>query len=89
MTLYEKQLVKIIDAHYGELNTKNLLEKLIKMGVVDYTRCKILAVRNVVDEMVKKGMKKSDAMWSAAEQFACSYEYIRKCMYYYTDVNII
>ena len=59
------------------------------MGVVDYTRCKILAVRNVVDEMVKKGMKKSDAMWSAAEQFACSYEYIRKCMYYYTDVNII
>ena len=58
MTIYEKQLAQIIDSRYGDLPTRNLLEKLMEMGVVDYTRCKILAVRNVVDEMVKKRNKK-------------------------------
>jgi len=88
MTLYEKQLVGLIDSRFGEMSTHDLLEKLLELGVVDYSRCKILAVRSAVNAMVKKGMKKSDAMWTASEQFACSYEYIRKCMYYYTDVNM-
>lgn len=33
-------------------------------------------------------MQKMDAMWKASEKFACSYEYIRKCMYYYKDINL-
>ena len=36
---------------------------------------------------MKKGKLKVDVMWEAAERFACSYEYVRKCVYYYRDVN--
>ena len=57
------------------------------MGVIDFSRCKILAVKNWVEQLVKHGEKKIDAMWKAAEYFACSYEYVRKCMYYYQDVH--
>ena len=59
------------------------------MGVVDHTRCKVLAIRRWVEEAVRQGSRKVDAMYQAAEEFACSYEYVRKCMYYYTDVNLV
>ena len=50
--------------------------------------CKVLKIREFVAALQKNGMKKIDAMWMASEQFACTYEYVRKCMYYYTDVNL-
>lgn len=88
MTSYEKELVRQLDKHYPNLETGRLLEKLMEMGVIDFSRCKILAVRSLVDQLIKKGHKKIDAMWKASEHFACSYEYVRKCMYYYQDVNM-
>lgn len=33
-------------------------------------------------------MKKVEAMYDAAERFCCSYEYVRKCMYYYKEINL-
>lgn len=65
-----------------------ITKRLINMGVVDFSRCKILCVRNFVDIQIKEGKKKNDAMWIAAEKFSCSYEYIRKCVYYYRDINL-
>ena len=56
--------------------------------MVDHTRCKVLAVRRWVEKAVRRGSRQVDAMYQAAEEFACSYEYVRKCMYYYTDVNL-
>ena len=88
MTTYEKQLAEMVEERYAGLTGRALVEKLIEIGVVDYSRCKILAVREAVGRLMKKGMKKTDAMWTAAEQFACSYEYIRKCMYNYLDINL-
>ncbi len=88
MTLYEKELARIVGERYGNLTAGQLIEELCRIGVVDYTRCKVLAVRRRVEEMVRGGHKKVDAMWLAAEQFCATYEYVRKCMYYYTDVNI-
>jgi hypothetical protein len=89
MTRYEKELVGIIDEQYGDsLSAGALVEELIRIGVVDHTRCKVLVVRRYVDELVKGGCGKVEAMWLAAEHFCATYEYVRKCMYYYTDVNI-
>ncbi len=89
MTIYEKELICQLEQNYPKLSTARLMQKLIDMGVIDFSRCKILAVRSHVEQLVKQGEKKIDAMWSAAEYFACSYEYVRKCMYYYQDVNIV
>lgn len=88
MTTYQRFLHKTIESRFGSLSATALLDKLFEMGVVDFTRCKVLAVRTAVDTLMRGGMRKVDAMYQAAEDFACSYEYVRKCMYYYTDVNM-
>ncbi len=87
MTTYIKQLLVQLQEKYGNLNNDEFVRKLIEIGVIDFRLCKILAVREHVYAAVKAGSKKNDAMWTAAEHFGCTYEYIRKCMYYYTDVN--
>ena len=48
---------------------------------------KVLVVREYVKDRVKNGSSRLGAMWQATEEFACSYEYVRKCVYYYKDVN--
>ena len=88
MTRYERELSQKIADRYGRLSAKEFLSKLFEIGVVDYTRCKALIVREYVDETNKKGNKKIDAMWIAAEHFGCSYEYVRKCIYYYKDIHL-
>ena len=88
MTTYEKELIDQLDLHYKSLTTPQLVSKLMEMGVIDYSRCKVLSVREYVRKLTREGCKKTNAMWDAAEKFACSYEYIRKCIYYYKDVNL-
>lgn len=88
MTSYEKELIELVKLRFGDNSPAEITAKLIDMGVVDFSRCKILAVREYVGTAMKTGAKKTDAMWEASEHFSCSYEYIRKCMYYYTDINI-
>ena len=88
MTIYEKKLSKQLLQRYPQMTPEELITKLIEIGVVDATRCKVLSVREYVNSLLQLGYKKIDAMWKATEIFSCSYEYIRKCMYYYTDMNI-
>jgi ribosomal protein L17 len=89
LTRYQKYLARIVAEKYGDLPADRLVEELCRVGVVDHTLCKVLAVRGRVEELVKSGRHgKVEAMWIAAEQFCATYEYVRKCMYYYTDVNI-
>lgn len=87
MTTYIKQLKEQLNERYGELTGKQLIDKLFEIGVVDHRLCKVLAVREYVWALLKGGSKKTDAMWRAADHFCCTYEYVRKCMYYYTDLN--
>ena len=89
MTIYQRELKQQIRELHPELDNDELLDLLFEMGVVDHTRCKVLAIRRWVEEAVRQGSRKVDAMYQAAEEFACSYEYVRKCMYYYTDVNLV
>ncbi len=88
MTRYEKELARIVAERYGKLPAAEIVAELCRIGVVDHTLCKVLAVRRHVDELVKSGSGKVDAMWLAAEYFCATYEYVRKCMYYYIDINI-
>lgn len=87
MTIYVRELIERLDKKYGKLNGVDMAQKLFDLGVVNHTLCKVLAVRDFVDQQVKEGEKKVDAMWIASEKFCCTYEYIRKCVYYYTDIN--
>lgn len=87
LTKYEKALAQLVAENYGGLPVEQIIERLCLMGVVDHTQCKVLAVRTCVDTLVRGGQGKVDAMWQAAEHFCATYEYVRKCMYYYKDVN--
>lgn len=89
MTTYQKELFERIRHKYGRLPPDQTVHKLFELGVVDHTLCKVLAVREYVSEKTAAGAKKIDAMWQAAEHFCCTYEYVRKCVYYYTDVNMV
>ena len=88
MTIYEKKLSSQLLQRYPQITPEEMIAKLIEIGVVDATRCKVLSVREYVNSLLQQGYKKIDAMWKATEIFSCSYEYIRKCMYYYIDVNL-
>jgi ribosomal protein L17 len=88
MTRYQKELAREVAHRYGHLSCVQLVEELCRIGVVDHTLCKVFAVRRYVDQLVKEGTGKVDAMWAATEQFCSTYEYVRKCMYYYTDINL-
>lgn len=87
LTVYEKQLIKFLDTAFPGENAGAVTERLIRMGVVDTVRCKVLVVREFVYDLVRSGSGKVAAMSIAADKFCCSYEYVRKCMYYYKDVN--
>lgn len=88
MTIYEKKLSFQLLQRYPKITPEEMIAKLIEIGVIDATRCKVLSVREYVNSLLQQGYKKIDAMWKATEIFSCSYEYIRKCMYYYKDVNL-
>ena len=89
MTIYQKELRRQLTERHPDASTAQVLDLLVEMGVVDVTRCKVLAVRCYVEQLVQQGCRKVDAMYDAAAHFCCSYEYVRKCMYYYKDVNLI
>ncbi len=88
LNIYDKQLISSVESLWPDMDTAELVEKLINIGVVDTVRCKILVVREYVEKTVSGGCGKVDAMYMAAEKFCCSYEYVRKCMYYYKDINL-
>lgn len=89
LTVYEKQLIESLGRIFPESGTRPIVEKLIHMGVVDTSKCKVLVVREHVYQLVRQGSGKVDAMYAAADKFCCSYEYVRKCMYYYKEVNLL
>lgn len=88
LTVYDKQLIESVGRLWPGLDTAELVERLINIGVVDPVRCKILVVREYVEKMFVHGYGKVESMYMAAEKFCCSYEYVRKCVYYYKEINL-
>ncbi len=83
LTVYDKLLIERLGAEYSEATAMELIEELLRRNLLDHKRCKALMVQEFVDGLVKKGEMKTDAMYEAAERFCCSYDCIRKYVYYY------
>lgn len=88
LTRYEKELARIVAGRFGGRPAESIVGELCRIGVIDHTLCKVLAVRRWVEESIKAGNGKVDAMWMASDYFCVTYEYVRKCLYYYKDVNL-
>jgi len=88
MTLYQKRLHELVQARCPERSGHEVVDLLFRIGVIDSTLVKVLVIREYVAGLTAEGETKLNAMWRATEQFACSYEYVRKCVYYYRDINI-
>lgn len=89
MTTYVKTLTGQLRERYGEMATEKFIEKIFEIGVIDHRLCKVLAIRRWVEERMRtqKTVTKISVMRAAGDHFGCTYEYVRKCMYYYIDVN--
>ncbi len=83
MTVYDKMLIEKLCPEEEEMTPQALMESLLKRNLLDQKRCRALLVRDFVDESVRKGSTKIDAMYEAADRFCCSYDSIRKYVYYY------
>ncbi len=88
LTRYQNELARLVAQNYGDLTAEQIVARLCGMGLIDHTLCKTLVIRRWVDQAVRGGDSKSAAMWRAADHFCATYEYIRNCMYHYTDLNI-
>lgn len=67
LTIYEKELIRILRTRCGELTTGQTVEKLVALGVIDSTLCKVLAVREHVRDIMETGIRKTNAMWLATD----------------------
>ncbi len=88
LTIYDKYLIDSMVRLYPSAETAPLVEQLIRIGVVDPVRCKILLIRENVAALVKEGNGKIESMYMTAEKMCTSYEYVRKCIYYNKNINL-
>jgi hypothetical protein len=88
LTRYEKEFARIVGDLCEGMTPTAIVEELCRVGVLDHTMCKVLAVRRWVEQTAKQCDSKTEAMWMATDRFCVTFEYVRRCMYYYTDVNI-
>lgn len=83
-----KQCKQVLKETYHDFTTEEVIDKLIENQLVDCTRVQMACMRKRVMELVEKGNKKIDSMYRVADDFCCSYENVRKAVYYYTDVKL-
>lgn len=88
LTVYDKQLIGEVERMFPDHHAGEVVERLIRMGVVDTVRCKILDGEGVCERTRGPRNGQGRCHVHGAEKFCCSYEYVRKCMYYYKEVNL-
>lgn len=81
-TIYYKALVSAVAKLCAEKEPTQVIETLQELNLLDPKRCKAFLVKNFVVDKVNEGMGKTDAMYEAAEKYCCSYECVRKYIYY-------
>ena len=87
ITSIERKFVEIYTKKHPNAQ-ENTIFALIESKLIDFRTCKIALIRHFVDDCVKKGCGKREAMRLVANDMACSYEYVKKAMYYFNDINI-
>lgn len=88
LTIYDKYLIDTMADMFSDAPAATVVEELIRMGVVDSTRCKILLIREEVDALWAQGHSRTEAMYLAAKKYCCSIECVRKYVYYHKDINL-
>ena len=88
MNIYQKKLHELVRTHCPCQNGTDVVDLLFRIGVIEPTLVKVLVIREYVEELIRGGETKLNAMWKTTEIFACTYEYVRKCVYYYKDIRL-
>lgn len=85
MNSIEEKTVGALTRRCQGLTTRETISRLMDWGVVNPARCRSLAIRDHVSDLVAGGERKTEAMRRAAARFACSFFLVRKCVYCDTD----
>lgn len=88
MTCYERRLARHLGLRLGTTDSARVVEYLARRGLLDYRACKIFTVREFLQKLIRGGVSTTEALWQASERFACTYEYARRCLYDYRDMNL-
>lgn len=88
LRIYDKDFIRQFSSLYDGLPVDEVLNKLQEMGLLNPVAVSATIIREHVATLLSSGEKKTDAMWMATEHFGCSYEYVRKCVYFYPDANL-
>ncbi|MDL2230249.1 hypothetical protein LJB87_00450 [Alistipes sp. OttesenSCG-928-L06] len=62
MSLYQKRLRELVRAHDLCDDGEQIVDMLFKVGVIDNTLVKVLVIREYVDELMRGGETKLNAM---------------------------
>lgn len=87
MTSLEKRFIEVFKNKHPQCD-ENTVKLLLESNFIDFRTMKIALTRHYVEECVKRGCGKREAMMLVANDLATSYEYVKKAMYYYNDVNV-
>lgn len=74
--------VQMVDEQCGQLTCHEVLGWLAEHNLLSPSRCHAYIARKMVDEQLRRGLNKVNAMSLAAERLGCSYECVRKYVYY-------
>lgn len=82
MNAVNRQIVAVLRRHCPRVPEEALLE-MIRAGLIDLRSCKALLVRDQVEDDVRRGKSKIDAIYHAAEDYACSVAFVKRTLYGY------
>jgi len=70
-------------------SASEVIDMLHENGMIDTMLLKVAVIRVWIATREKDGAKRVDAMFEAAAVFECTYEFVRKCIYYYKDIKLV
>ena len=75
-------ILKTLAKECGTSSARATINQLVRIGVLSPARARAWVIRQRVEEMYAMGERKTKAMEIVAQQMCCSYEHVRKCVYY-------
>lgn len=82
MTRHDRQLANWLLRRTDGLDRTQVVDHLLRQGLLNRRGCERLAIRDEVDRLVREGMGRCEAMEVVAETFCRSYASVRQAVYY-------
>lgn len=82
MTQHEKRQLEAARSMVRGLTARQAVERLFAEGLIDPKACERQIVVEEVERLTAEGMKRCDALHTAARTCCCSYEKARGSYYY-------